>query len=90
MSGSGNQLILCMRIPLHAFEHVGRNQFHGRIELTGQDCDLLRESADLHGKRVDDLVRVGWNLSQNKSPFNAKPPQSVWIAGVEKNGEKRG
>ena len=47
--------------------------------------------ADLRGKLVDDLVRVGWNLlSQNKSPFNAKPPQSVWIAGVEKNGEKRG
>jgi hypothetical protein len=76
-----------MRIPLHAFEHVGGNQFHGRPELTGQDCDLLVESADLRGKRVDDVVRVGWNLlSQNKSPFNAKPPQSDWIAGVEKIG----
>ena len=54
-----------MRIPLHAFEHVGGNQFHGRVELTGQDCDLLVESADLLRELVDDLVRVGWNLSQN-------------------------
>jgi hypothetical protein len=86
MSGSGNQLILCILVSLHAFEHVGGNQFHGRVELTGQDCGLLGESADLRGKRVDDFVRVGWNLSQNKSPFNAKPPQSDWIAGVEKIG----
>lgn len=48
---------------------------------------MLVESADLRGKLVDDLVRVGWNLSQNKSPFNAKPPQSDWIAGVEKIGK---
>jgi len=74
-----------MRIPLHAFEHVGGNQFHGRVELAGQDCDLLGESADLRGKRVDDFVRVGWNLSQNVS-LNTKTPQSVWIAGVEKIG----
>ena len=96
MSGSGNQLILCIRSLLikaviETVEHILRDQFHGRRELAGQDCVLLGESADLRGKLVDDLVRVGWNLlSQNKSPFNAKPPQSVWIAGVEKNGEKRG
>jgi hypothetical protein len=46
---------------------------------------LLGESADLRGERVDDVVRVGWNLSQNVS-LNTKPPQSVWIAGVEKIG----
>lgn len=46
---------------------------------------MLAERADLLCELVDDLVRVGWNLSQNKSPFNAKPPQSDWIAGVEKN-----
>ena len=86
MSGSGNQLILCILVSLHAFEHVGGNQFHGRVELTGQDCDLLAECADLRGKRVDDVVRVGWNLSQNVS-LNTKPPQSVWIAGVEKTGK---
>lgn len=84
--GFGHRLILCILVSLHAFEHVGGNQFHGRVELTGQDCGLLGESADLRGKLVDDFVRVGWNLSQNKSPFNAKPPQSVWIAGVEKIG----
>lgn len=88
--GFVHRLILCILVSLHAFEHILRDEFHGRVELTGQDCDLLVESADLRGKLVDDLVRVGWNLSQNKSPFNAKPPQSVWIAGVEKNGEKRG
>ena len=88
--GFGHRLILCILVSLHAFEHILRDEFHGRRQLTGQDCDLLVESADLRGKLVDDLVRVGWNLSQNKSPFNAKPPQSVWIAGVEKNGEKRG
>lgn len=88
--GFGHRLILCILVSLHAFEHILGDQFHGRVELTGQDCDLLGESADLRGKLVDDLVRVGWNLSQNKSPFNAKPPQSDWIAGVEKNGEKRG
>lgn len=86
MFGSGNQLILCILVSLHAFEHVGGNQFHGRVELAGEYCDLFRESADLLRKSVDDFVRVGWNLSQNKSPFNAKPPQSVWIAGVEKIG----
>lgn len=88
--GFSHRLILCILVSLHAFEHILRDEFHGRRQLTVQDCDLLGESADLRGKLVDDLVRVGWNLSQNKSPFNAKPPQSVWIAGVEKNGEKRG
>lgn len=83
--GLGNQLILCMIPLIETVEHILRNQFHGRVELTGQDCDLLGESADLRGKRVDDLVRVGWNLSQNVS-LNTKPPQSVWIAGVEKIG----
>ena len=90
MFGSGNQLILSVIIhPLGCVEHILRDQFHGRCELAGQDCVLLGESADLRGKLVDDLVRVGWNLSQNVS-LNTKPPQSVWIAGVEKNGEKRG
>lgn len=83
--GFGHRLILCILVSIHAFEHVGGNQFHGRVELTGQDCGLLGESADLRGERVDDVVRVGWNLSQNVS-LNTKPPQSVWIAGVEKNG----
>ena len=69
MFGSGNQLILNVIIhPLGCVEHVLRDQFHGRRELAGQDCVLLVESADLRGKRVDDVVRVGWNLSQNKSP----------------------
>ena len=90
MFGSGKRLILSVIIhPLGCVEHILRNQFHGRCELAGQDCVLLGESADLRGKRVDDVVRVGWNLSQNVS-LNTKPPQSVWIAGVEKNGEKRG
>lgn len=83
--GFGHRLILCILISLHAFEHILGDQFHGRVELTGQDCDLLVESADLRGKRVDDVVRVGWNLSQNVS-LNTKPPQSAWIAGVEKIG----
>ncbi len=88
--GFGHRLILCILVSLHAFEHILGDQFHGRRELAGQDCDLLVERADLLCELVDDLIRVGWNLSQNKSPFNAKPPQSDWIAGVEKNGEKRG
>ena len=85
--GSGNQLILTVIIhPLGCVEHILRDQFHGRRELAGQDCVLLGESADLRGERVDDFVRVGWNLIQNKSPFNAEPPQSDWIVGVEKMG----
>ena len=83
--GFGHRLILCILVSIHAFEHVGGNQFHGRVELTGQDRDLLAESANLLRELVDDVVRVGWNLSQNVS-LNTKPPQSVWIAGVEKNG----
>ena len=90
MFGSGNQLILNVIIhPLGCVEHILRNQFHGRRELAVKDCDLLVECADLLCELVDDLIRVGWNLSQNVS-LNTKPPQSVWIAGVEKNGEKRG
>ena len=50
---------------------------------------MLGESADLRGKLVDDVVRVGWNLSQNVS-LNTKPPQSDWIAGVDKNWWKAG
>ncbi len=88
--GFGHRLILCILVSLHAFEHILGDQFHGRVELTGQDCDLLVESADLRGKLVDDLVRVGWNLLSQNVSLNTKPPQSVWIAGVEKNGEKRG
>ena len=85
--GSGKRLILSVIIhPLGCVEHILRDQFHGRRELAGQDCVLLGESADLRGKLVDDLIRVGWNLSQNKSPFNAIPPQSDWIAGAEKCG----
>ena len=88
--GFGHRLILCILVSLHAFEHILGDQFHGRVELTGQDCDLLGESADLRGKLVDDLVRVGWNLLSQNVSLNTKPPQSVWIAGVEKIGEKRG
>ena len=86
MSGSGNQLILCILVSLHAFEHVGGNQFHGRCELTCEYRVLLVESADLRGERVDDVVRVGWNLLSQNVSLNTKPPQSVWIAGVEKIG----
>lgn len=67
--GEGKRLILCIRILLvETVEHILRDQFHGRRELTGQDCDLLVECADLLCELVDDGVRVGWNLSQNKSP----------------------
>lgn len=74
MFGSGNQLVLCMILLIKTVEHILRNQFHGRRKLAGQDCVLLVECADLLRKLVDDLIRVGWNLSQNKAPFNAKPP----------------
>lgn len=74
MSGSGNQLILCILVSLHAFEHILGDQFHGRVELTGQDCDLLGESADLRGKLVDDLVRVGWNLLSQNSLLKYETP----------------
>ena len=85
--GSGKRLILSVIIhPLGCVEHILRDQFHGRRELAVKDCDLLVECADLLCELVDDLIRVGWNLSQNKSPFNAKSPQSDWIAGVEKCG----
>lgn len=84
--GFSHRLILCILVSLHAFEHVGGNQFHGRVELTGQDCDLLGESADLLRKLVDDLVRVGWNLLSQNVSLNTKHPQSAWIAGVEKIG----
>lgn len=85
--GSGNQLILTVIIhPLGCVEHILRNQFHGRRELAGQDRVLLGESADLRGERVDDLVRVGWNLLSQNVSLNTKPPQSDWIAGVEKLG----
>lgn len=88
--GSGKRLVLNVIIhPLGCVEHILRNQFHGRRELAGQDCVLFAECADLLCELVDDLIRIGWNLSQNVS-LNTKPPQSVWIAGVEKNGEKRG
>lgn len=86
----GKRLILCMILLVETVEHILRDQFHGRRELAGQDCDLLVECADLLRKLVDDGVRVGWNLSQNKSPFNAKPPQSDWIAGAEKWVKRRG
>lgn len=85
--GFGHRLILCILVSLHAFEHILGDQFHGRVELTGQDCDLLGESADLRGKLVDDVVRVGWNLLSQNVSLNTKPPQSAWIAGVEKTGK---
>ena len=84
--GFGHRLILCILVSLHAFEHVGGNQFHGRCELTCEYRVLLVESADLRGERVDDFVRVGWNLLSQNVSLNTKPPQSVWIAGVEKTG----
>lgn len=91
MSGSVNQLILTVIIhPLGCVEHILRDQFHGRRQLAGQDCDLLVESADLRGERVDDVVRVGWNLLSQNVSLNTKPPQSVWIAGVEKLDENSG
>ena len=90
MFGSGNQLVLCMILLVETVEHILRNQFHGRRKLAGQDCVLLVECADLLCELVDDLIRVGWNLLSQNVSLNAKPPQSDWIAGVEKNGEKRG
>ena len=83
-TGLGKRLILCMILLVETVEHILRDEFHGRRELAGQDCYLLVECADLLRELVDDGVRVGWNLSQNKSPFNANHPQSAWIAGVEK------
>lgn len=86
-TGLGKRLILCMILLVETVEHILRDQFHGRRELAGQDRYLLVESADLLRELVDNGVRIGWNLSQNKSPFNAEPPQSDWIAGVEKTGK---
>ena len=86
-TGLGKRLILCMILLVETVEHILRDQFQGRRELAGQDRDLLVECADLLRELVDNGVRIGWNLSQNKSPFNAKPPQSDWIAGVEKTGK---
>ena len=83
--GFGHRLILCILVSLHAFEHILGDQFHGRVELTGQDCDLLGESADLRGKRVDDLVRVGWNLlSQNVSFEMRNPRNPRGLQGLKK------
>jgi hypothetical protein len=76
-------------IPLiETVEHILRDQFHGCCELAVQDCDLLVECADFRGERVDDVVRVGWNLLSQNVSLNTKPPQSAWIAGVEKLDEK--
>ena len=72
--GFGHRLILCILVSLHAFEHVGGNQFHGRVELTVQDCVLLGECADLRGKLVDDVVRVGWNLLSQNSLLKYETP----------------
>ena len=75
MFGSGNQLILTVIIhPLGCVEHILRDQFHGRRELAGQDCDLFVESADLRGKLVDDVVRVGWNLLSQNSLLKYETP----------------
>ena len=82
--GFSHRLILCILVSLHAFEHVGGNQFHGRVELTGQDCGLFVESADLRGKRVDDFVRVGWNLSQNSLLEIRNPRNPCGLQGLKK------
>lgn len=86
--GSGNQLILTVIIhPLGCVEHILRNQFHGRRELAVQDCDLFVESADLRGERVDDVVRVGWNLlSQNVSFEMRNPHNPIGLQGLKKLG----
>lgn len=63
--GFGHRLILCILVSLHAFEHILRDEFHGRRQLAGEDCDLFVECADLLRELVDDLICVGWNLSQN-------------------------
>ena len=55
-----------MILLVETVEHILGDQFHGRRELAGQDCYLLVECADLLRELVDDLIRVGWNLSQNK------------------------
>ena len=72
--GFGHRLILCILVSLHAFEHILRDEFHGRRQLTGEDCDLLVECADLRGKRVDDVVRVGWNLLSQNSLLKYETP----------------
>lgn len=83
--GFGHRLILCILVSLHAFEHILRDEFHGRRQLTGEDCDLLGESADLRGKRVDDFVRVGWNLlSQNVSFEMRNPRNPCGLQGLKK------
>lgn len=83
--GSGNQLILTVIIhPLGCVEHILRNQFHGRRELDGQDCVLLGESADLRGKLVDDLVRIGWNLSQKCLLLMRNPRNPCGLQGLKK------
>ena len=88
MFGSGNQLILTVIIhPLGCVEHILRDQFHGRRELAGQDCVLFVESADLRGERVDDVVRVGWNLlSQNVSFLMRNPHNPIGLQGLKKLG----
>lgn len=82
--GFSHRLILCILVSLHAFEHILGDQFHGRVELTGQDCGLLGESADLRGKRVDDFVRVGWNLSQNSLLEIRNPRNPIGLQGLKK------
>nr|DAG19974.1 MAG TPA: hypothetical protein [Caudoviricetes sp.] len=72
--GFGHRLILCILVSLHAFEHILGDQFHGRVELTCEYCVLFVERADLRSQLVDDVVRVGWNLSQNKSPLKCETP----------------
>lgn len=72
--GFGHRLILCILVSLHAFEHILGDQFHGRRKLAGQDCVLLVESADLRGERVNDVVRVGWNLLSQNSLLKYETP----------------
>ena len=86
MFGSGNQLILCMILLVETVEHILRDQFHGRRELDIHDCDLLVECADLLRELVDDLIRIGWNLSQNVSFVMRNPSNPIGLQGVKKPG----
>jgi hypothetical protein len=82
-TGLGKRLILCMILLVETVEHILGDEFHGRLELAGQDRDLLVECADLLRELVDDGVRVGWDLSQNKSPSNANPNNPIGLQGLK-------
>ena len=75
---------------IETVEHILGDQFHGRLELAGQDCDLFVECADLLRELVDDLVRVGWNLSQNVSFEMRDPHNPIGLQGLKKRVKSRG